>query len=162
MLWRRVERFWINRSDLADDERSAACGGALDVLNEHSKSLALDVICECEYAVYGDARRLPEKGAKLRSIVGTFPTETAAICRVALLHPESQIGYFSHYGDHDRQRNIRFAIGVLKNHGSVMDRPLLGRYASSRDYGRDAIAALRAIEECEMGDAGGISRRGGD
>ena len=154
--------YWINRSDLADDERLAACGGALDVLNEHAKGLAVDVICECEYAVYGDARRLPEEGAKLRSIVGTFPTETAAICRVAMLHPGSQIGYFSHYGDHDRQRNMRFAIGVLKNHGSVMDRPLLGRYASSRDYGRDAIAALRAIEECEMGDAGGISRRGGD
>ena len=36
-----------------------------------------------------------------------------------------------------------------------MDRPLLGRYASSGEYGRDAIAALRAIEEREMGYAGG-------
>ena len=46
-----------------------------------------------------------------------------------------------------------FAIGVLKDHGCSMDRLLLGRYASSRDYGRYAIAALRAIEEREMGYA---------
>ena len=154
--------YWINRSDLGEDERLTACGSALGILEEHARSMALDVVCECEYAVYGDARRLPDEGAKLRSIVGTFPTETAAICRVALLHPGSQIGYFSHYGDHDRQRNIRFAIDVLKDHGSVMDRPLLGRYASCREYGREAIAALRAIEEREMGNAGGIARRGVD
>ena len=149
--------YWINRSDLGEDERLAACSHALDVLAEQAQGMALDVVCECEYAVYGKAHRLPEEGAKVRSIVGSFPAETAAICRVALLHPGSQVGYFSHFGDHDRQRNMRFAIGALKDHGSVMDRPLLGRYASSRDYGKDAIAALRAIEEREMGYAGGVA-----
>ena len=149
--------YWLNRSDLGEDERLTACGHALDVLAEQANGLALDVVCECEYAVYGEARRLPEEGMKVRSIVGTFPAETAAICRVALLHPGRQVGYFSHFEDHDRQRNMRFAIGVLKDHGSVTDRPLLGRYASSGEYGRDAIAALRAIEEREMGYAGGIA-----
>ena len=149
--------YWINRSDLRVDERLTECGQALGVLEKQAKGLALDVVCECEYAVYGKARRLPEEGEKVRSIVGTFPAETAAICRIGLLHPRSQIGYFSHFGEHDRQRNIGFAIGVLKDHGSVMDRPLLGRYASSGEYGRDAIAALGAIEEREMGNAGGIA-----
>ena len=149
--------YWINRSDLRVDERLTECGQALGVLEKQAKGLALDVVCECEWAVYGKARRLPEEGEKVRSIVGTFPAETAAICRIGLLHPGSQTGYFSHFGEHDRQRNIGFAIGVLKDHGSVMDRPLLGRYASSGEYGRDAIAALRAIEEREMENAGGIA-----
>ena len=82
--------YWINRSDLGEDERLTACGDALDVLEDQAKGLALDVVCECEYAVYGNARRLPEEGAKVRSIVGTFPAKTAAICRVALLHPGNQ------------------------------------------------------------------------
>ena len=149
--------YWINRDDLGEDERLTACSHALDVLAEQAKGLALDVVCECEYAVYENARRLPEEGAKVRSIVGTFPADTASICRAALLHPGIQVGYFSHFGDHDRQRNMRFAIGVLKDHGSGMDRPLLGRYASSRDYGKDAIAALRAIEEHETAYADGIA-----
>ena len=149
--------YWINRSDLRVDERLTECGQALGVLEKQAKGLALDVVCECEWAVYGKARRLPEEGEKVRSIVGTFPAETAAICRIGLLHPGSQTGYFSHFGEHDRQRNIGFAIGVLKDHGSVMDRPLLGRYASSGEYGRDAIAAVRAIEEREMENAGGIA-----
>ena len=148
---------WINRSDLGEDERLAACNHALDVLAEQAKGVTLDVVCECEYAVHREAWRLPEEGPNLRSIVGSFPAETAAICRVVLQHPGSQVGYFNHFGDHDRQRNMRFAIDVLKHHGSGTDRPPLGRYASSRAYGKDAIAALRAIEGREMGDVDGIA-----
>ena len=143
--------YWINRSDLGEGERLTACSPALDILVEQAKGLALDVVCVCEYAVYGEARRLPEDEAKVCSIVGTFPAQTAAICQAALLSPGSQVGYFDHFGDHDKQRNLRFAIGVLRDHGSVMDRPLLGRYASSKDYGKAAIAALRAIEERDIG-----------
>ena len=121
------------------DERLTACGQALGVLEKQAKGLALDVVCECEYAVYGKARRLAEEGEKVRSIVGTFPAEAAAICRIALLHPGSQTGYFNHFGEHDRKRNIGFAIGVLKDHGSVIGPPPSGSVGVERRVrrGRD-------------------------
>ena len=58
-------------------------------------------------------------------------------------------------GKHESKSEIRDRCleASRKRHGP----PPLGRYASSRAYGKDAIAALRAIEGREMGDVDGIA-----
>ena len=139
--------YWSNRADLAEPRKLDACNHALDVLMRHGKVAALDVIHECEYSSPDGLQHLPGDTPVVRSIVGRFPYETAAICRDALLDPAVQIGYFAHFSDSSRSANLAFAIDVLKVYGRSADCSLLRQYATDRYHGKGAIAALKAIEE---------------
>ena len=86
-----------------------------------------------------------------------FPDEAARISRDALSDPMSQVGYFRQWSRFDRERIVAFGIRVLERYGNGSDRLLLRRYASSQEYGRAAIAALKAIEDRVIG----ISEDGG-
>ena len=143
--------YWSNRVDLSKEKRSTACSEAVDVLARHATNAALDVIYKCEHTPNDSLRRWLADEPIVRSIVARFPTKIIEICRKALLEPGSQVGYFTHFTNHDRSQNMRFAISFLKHFGDGTDRPLLRRYASFEDYGKDAIAALKAIEERIVG-----------
>ena len=139
--------YWFNRVDLEETTRRHACDAALRVLVRHECGAALDVLRHCEHALVDGVQLLPGPVPVERSIVNFFPGEAAEICRHALAGPVSQVGYFRHYSEHDRQQNLTFAIDVLARHGNSTDLRLLRAYANDATLGTSAIAAVRAIEE---------------
>ena len=139
--------YWINRIDLDEDGKLGACGRELDVLAQDARNAATDVIRECEDVSREGWELLPGDAPVVRSIVGRFPGEAAAICRNALLEPEKQVGYFRHLSRFDRDPILAFAIEVLKHYGIGTDRAVLRTYARTTKYGEGAIRALRSIEE---------------
>ena len=143
--------YWCNREDLDEEERLKACKPELAVLAQHEKGAALDVLRECEDVLGEGLKLLPGERPVMRSVVGRFPAEAAAISRDALCDPMNQVGYFRHWSQFDRERIVAFGIRVLESYGNSSDRSLLREYASSQEHGRRAIAALRAIEERVMG-----------
>ena len=82
-----------------------------------------------------------------RSVVERFSAEMAAISHDALCEPTGQVAYFRQWSRFDRERIVAFGIRVLESYGNGADRSVLRHYASSREHGRRAIAALKAIEE---------------
>ena len=54
---------------------------------------------------------------------------------------------------------ISFGIGVLEKCGNRSDDALLRPYASSNEHGKQAIAALKAIEERVTSMSGGVGVR---
>ena len=61
--------------------------------------------------------------------------------------PTSQVGYFRTWSRFDKERILAFGIRVLESYGNRSDRSLLRQYAATQEFGEQAIAALRAIEE---------------
>ena len=139
--------YWINLEDLDEDGRLKACKPELAVLSQNGRGGALDVLRECEHVSGEGFELLPGDGPVLRSVVGQYPAEAAAISRDALRDPTSQAGYFRYWSRFDKDQILAFGIKVLESYGNRSDRSLLRQYASSQKHGRRAIAALRAIEE---------------
>ena len=139
--------YWCNRLDLDEEEMREASAPAVAVLTKHGNGAALDVLRACEDVWRNGWDLLPGDEPVMRSLVGCFPGEAAAISRNALADPTSLVGYFRTWSDFDKERILAFGISVLERYGNSSDRSLLRRYASSHEHGERAIAALRAIEE---------------
>ena len=150
--------YWCNRNDLEEDARREKCNAEVALLTQPGNGAALDVLRECEDVSREGWNLLPGDEPVMHSVVERFPAEAASISRAALSDPESQVGYFRHWSRFDRERILAFGIRVLESFGSSSDRSLLRRYASSRDYGGAAIAALRAIEERVTGASQGAAQ----
>lgn len=138
--------YWSNRLDVDEGEKRNTCVSEFAILMTDGKGAALDVLRECEDVFHQGWDFLPGDEPVMRSIVGKFPDEAAAISREALGNPTTQVGYFRQQSHFDLQRIIAFGINVLGRCGNGSDRMLLRRYALSREHGKQAIAALRAIE----------------
>ena len=139
--------YWCNRVDLDEERRREACVPAVAVLTQHGDGAALDVLRECEDVWRDGWDLLPGDEPVVRSIVGLFPAEATAISRDALSEPMGQIGYFQTWSRFDRDRILAFGIRVLDSYGNRSDRSLLRHYAATPEFGAQAIAALKAIEE---------------
>ena len=139
--------YWCNRVDFDEEGRREACASAVAVLTQHGDGAALDVLRECEDVWRDGWGLLPGDEPVVRSVVGLFPAEATAISRDALSEPTSQVGYFRTWSQSDRERILAFGIRVLESYGNGSDRSLLRRYAATQEFGGQAIAALRAIEE---------------
>jgi len=139
--------YWCNRIDLDEEGRREACAAAVAVLMQPANGAALDVLRECEDVWRDGWDLLPGDEPVVRSVVGLFPAEATAISRDALSEPTSQVGYFRTWSRFDSERILSFGIKVLESHGTRSDRWLLRRYAATQEFGEQAIAALRAIEE---------------
>ena len=138
--------YWCNRIQIEETARRRAYDASLRVLVRHERGAALDVIRHCEHAFLEGLERLPGPAPLERSIVNGFPIEAAEICRHALAGSVSQVGYFPHYSEYDRRRNLTFAIHMLAQHGGSTDLRLLKDYADDAALGTTAIAAVRMIE----------------
>ena len=139
--------YWCNRIDLDEEGRREACAPAVTVLMQHGNGAALDVLRECEDVWRDGWDLLPGDEPVVRSVVGLFPAEATAISRDALSEPTSQVGYFRTWSRFDIERILAFGIRVLESYGNRSDRSLLRQYAATQEFGGQAIAALRAIEE---------------
>ena len=139
--------YWCNVANLEESDKRQACKASLRVLLRHENGAALDVIRRCEHASVEGLSRLSGSAPMERSIVNTFPGETAEICRQALAGSFRQIGYFQHHFDYHRHRNLTFAIDVLARYGNSTDLRLLREYADDTALGTAVIAAVRAIED---------------
>ena len=139
--------YWCNRVDLDEEGRREACAPAVAVLMQHGNGAALDVLRECEDVWRDGWDLLPGDEPVVRSVMGLCPAEATAISRDALSEPTSQVGYFRTWSRFDRERILAFGIRVLDSYGNRSDRSLLRQYAATQEFGGQAIAALRAIEE---------------
>ena len=153
--------YWSNRTDMGEEEKRESCRSELAVLVEHGGGAALDVLRECEDVYREGWDLLPGDEPGVRSVVGLFPDEAAQISRDALSEPMSQLGYFQQWPRFDRERSAAFGIRVLERYGNGSDRLLLRCFASSQEYGRGAIAALKAIEERVAGMSEGAGGHAG-
>ena len=139
--------YWCNRVQLDETVKRNACEAALQVLIKHDRNAALGAIRHCEHALVDRLVGRPSSDLSERSIVSGFPDEVVEICRCALSSPVSQVGYFQHYLECDRQQDLTFAIGVMAQHGNSTDLRLLREYANDLALGTRAISAVRTIEE---------------
>ncbi len=148
--------YWLNRHDLDEMARRRFCEPYLQLLLQHDRGAALDVVRHCEHELqrWGLAEGL--KGlagapSPELSIVGAFPAEAVEVCRPALADPSRQVGYFGSGPSYDDRQNLPFAMDVLACHGISEDRNLLRGYRDDDDLGTSAIAAIKALEERLLG-----------
>lgn len=139
--------YWGNRGDLEESEKRRVCETALRTLAGDGRCAALNVIRHCEHALVEGLHRLPGSWPVTRSIVSLFPAETTDICRRALQDADNQAGYFQHYFDFHRQQDMSLALDVLACQGDSADLGLIKRYADDSRLGKQAIMAVRALEE---------------
>ena len=143
--------YWCNRIDLDEVSWRRGCEAPVSLLVQLERGAALNVIHLCEEALVQRVDRPLGESPVYRSSVQSFSIEAIAICRHALTRPENLIGYFRHYFDFHRQRDLAFAINVLSQYGNSTDSQLLREYANDTFLGKTAIAALRKIEERQSG-----------
>ena len=143
--------YWNNREDLDDEVISSESRPELNILIQHCKGVALDVLRECEEVLTEGFTLLPGNRPVAHSIVGLYPDKAVEISRDALCNPLSQEGYFGGDSQFARNQILAFGIRVLEKYGNKSDCSLLRKYASSQEYGGRAIAALKAIEERVVG-----------
>ena len=139
--------YWCNRVQLDETVKRNACEAALQVLIKHDRNAALGAIRHCEHALVDRLTGRPSSDLSEGSIVSSFPNEVVEICRRALSSPVSQVGYFQHYLEDERERDLTFAIGLMAQHGNSTDLRLLREYAKDLALGTSAISAVRTIEE---------------
>ena len=139
--------YWINRIDICEAERLSYCESGLHTLEREGRFSAIDVICECEHATLEFPIEFHGDQAVIHSIVRRFPNEVAAISRSALRDSKSLIGYFKNWSKFNTNRNLLFAINVLKHYGSGEDQTLLRKYATKQELGKQALEALKALEQ---------------
>ena len=143
--------YWCNRIDLDEASWRRSCEAPVSLLMQHERGATLNIIHLCEEAFVQGVDRLLGENPAYRSPVQNFSVEATEICRHALTRPESLVGYFRHYIDFDRQRDLAFAITVLSQYGNSTDLQLLREYANDTYLGTTAIAALRKLEERQSG-----------
>lgn len=139
--------YWSNRIDLSEIEILSNCDSGLLSLESEGRCSALDVICECEHAQLELPSDFPGDQAITHSIVRKFPDRVATISRDALRNSRNLVGYFNKWSKCNLNRNLSFAINVLKHYGSGEDKPLLRKYATNQEFGEDALDALKVLEE---------------
>ncbi len=139
--------YWSNRIDLCDEEILSNCENGLHTLEKEGRFSAIDVICECEHINLNFAADFWGDRAVIHSIVRKFPNEVAAVSRDALRDSQSLVGYFNNLTNFNINRNLSFAINVLKHYGSREDILLLRKYATKQEFGKYALDALKVIEE---------------
>lgn len=139
--------YWINRTDLSASQKRHACDAPVQVLVRHARGAELDVVRHCEQALLECVEDLPGAEPVVRSIVNSFPSEVAEICRRALEGPTREVGYFQQTVPHDTRKNLKLALDVLARHGTCADLPLLRRYAEDPHLGERAVEAVRTLEE---------------
>ena len=138
---------WCNRADLDEAAKRQACDTALRILAGDGFSTALNVIRHCEHALIEGTHRLLDNAQIERPILSRFPAETADICRRALRDADSQTGYFQHYFDFDRRQDMTLAMDVLARCGDSTDLGLIKGYADDKTLGKQAIEAVKSLEE---------------
>ena len=151
--------YWSNRADMDEQERHEACESELKILVNDGKGAALDLLRECEGVFHEGWVLLPGDEPVVSSIVRRFPDEAATISREALSDPQDQVGYSPQWSRFEKDRMISFGIGVLEMYGNGSDRSLLRQFASSNEHGKQAITALKAIEERVTGISGDVGDR---
>ncbi len=139
--------YWCNHAGLDEAAKRQACDTALRILAGDGFSTALNVIRPCEPALIEGTRRLPGNAPVERSILSRFPAETIDICRRALRDADSQTGYFQHYFDFDRRQDLALAMNVLARCGDSTDLGLIKGYADDNTLGKQAIEAVKSLEE---------------
>ena len=139
--------YWSNRIDLCEAEILSNCESGLHSLQSEGRFSALDVICECEHAKLELPSDFLGDQAITHSIVRRFPNRVAAISRDALRDSRNLVGYFNKWSNFNVNRNLSFAINVLKHYGSGEDKPLLRKYATKQEFGEYALDALKVLEE---------------
>lgn len=138
--------YWLNRSDLAMEDRQSECEPALSTLACHELGVSAAVLDE----LYGarssrdGLSRLPGSESVCDSIGEVFPAEIAEICRQCLRFPARQQGYFRYF---DHRAVLSFAINALGVWGESTDIALLRELSSDPQLGSDAIRSIRKLEQ---------------
>jgi hypothetical protein len=139
--------YWLNRDDLPMAERRLNCLESLNVLSRHDAGVAAAVVGEffqSDLMFDESSKRLPGSEPVVTSFGEFFPSEIAAIYRVALENPTLQSGYFEFFRI---EGVIEKALANLGRLGNVSDIPLLRIWSIYPDLGRFAIQAIKEIEE---------------
>ena len=143
--------YWCNREGLDEPTWRRACEESMSLLMQHERGAALHVLNLCGEAFAQRVERSLGEEPADRSIVPSFHVEATEICRHALARRESLVGYFRHYSEFHRQRDLAFSIHVLAQQGNSTDLRLLRELADDAVLGTSAIAAIRAIEDRQSG-----------
>jgi hypothetical protein len=145
--------YWMNRIDLPNTQRRAACTDALAVLSRHELGIAAAVISEFSNGrtMWSEGlSRLPGTEKVYISIGEAFPDDIVKIFRECLRNPTLQHGYFDWLN-----RNLTFdcAVEALDQWGDATDISLLRVWSILPSTAEQALKAIRKLEETEMQSA---------
>jgi hypothetical protein len=145
--------YWMSRpGGNSDNERDRACDSAWFILMQHDRGVGLSTLYLCDPFIRRSVRNLGELGS-LPSLVTNFSREAVLLCREALKRPHIQTAFFPHFA-HAKLDVFRFAINIIGEYGSPSDVELLKAWSDDRDFGKAAIAAIKAIEGTSDGANG--------
>ena len=136
--------YWHNREDINKEEKFKLCKPALETLTKQGEGTALDVLSWCNKVSTEGFKQLPGNRPVNRSIVALYPDAAVAISRDALRNSSAQKGYFRFF---EKKSTLSFGITILGEYGNESDRSQLRDYASTKEYGKEAISALKKMEE---------------
>ena len=142
--------YWMNRIDLPNTQRRAACTDALALLSRHELGVAAAVISEFSngHTIWSEGlSRLPGTEKVYISIGEAFPAEIVQIFRECLRTPTLQRGYFEWL---DRNQTFDCAVQALDEWGDVTDISLLRIWSVVPSTAQQALKAIRKLEETEM------------
>ncbi|MER9426014.1 hypothetical protein NKI88_26750 [Mesorhizobium sp. M0317] len=142
--------YWVNRCDLPQDRRRAACEAPLAVLLTHEAGTAVSCLRAIWHAFHSfelledhRSRKLGQEPV-LISVASSFPEEVAEMCRACLKHPERQKGYFDYF---ELREALTPAISMLGQYGNLADIATLRQLAGLEQLGSSALDAIRCIED---------------
>lgn len=138
--------YWINRQDITLVPKKHHCEPLWDYLQKVVPHFAVGLLYQAMVSLRSRDLdlNLPVLVIKIQDI---FPDRLAEFAREAILHSQSQQVFY----DWDKTSDItRHAITLLQSFGNELDIPLLKSVAGDTEFGTDAIAAIRRIQERAM------------
>jgi len=132
--------YWACRLSDSELESSPHTLGARTTLLAHSASASAGALWS------STSRMLSSDGARTQ-VAKSYPKISIVICRNALKNREHQKSYQEHGFKNDRVRIASFSIQVIGQFGDFDDLPTLRTLCDDEVLGRDAIDAIKKIED---------------
>lgn len=138
--------YWINRTDMGEDEIRWKCAPIFQLLFESEALFAIYILKELEFSYYQThfpVRFYENQNTSIKGIYDLFPDKLLEACRKGVAEPVAVNG---RYGFDSADAIIRFAIDKIGAYGNVTDLFLLQQTTGSPVFGRNAVAALKQIK----------------
>lgn len=132
--------YWACRLCHSELESSPHTLSARTSLLAHSASASAG-------ALWSSTSQMLSSDGQRTHVAKSYPKTALLICRDALKHRESQKSYHAHVFEYEPTRVASFSIQVIGQFGDADDLTTLHTLSDDEGLGREALAAIKKIEE---------------
>ncbi len=134
--------YWINRTDIGDDEKRTASKVSAEALFHHTNNYVIDTIFGCSENLIQAHIHIYNAEFSIKFIENIFQEETVIVCRRALKDLKQQ--KVLRKVNFDSDVNLR-AIYMLEKIGSNIDIDVLQDLTEDYKYGKYAVDAIKKL-----------------